>query len=366
MGASANARCDAGKVEMRGQPSEYLLLDPEIMKRLPNILVCDVGPDFPIEVASQVGGRAYALLTAATSHVSQRTLRIADAISRHWLRRNGSPYLSEIEVLAKGARRPGIYYLNTSYEWGCTTAARASTDGKSALLQRTLDWEVSGIGRYVVAARIANPLGTWISFTWPAFTGVIQAVAPGRFAAAINQPTLPRRLGVEALDRLITRAAIWNSKNLQPAHLLRRVFETAPDFEAALAMLQSTPITTPVIFTLAGLRPEQTATIERLPEAHITLKDAFAVNEWRATLPAVRHHKAFENENRLAAIRTASATCEPDFEWVRWPILNADTRLALMANAATGEILARGYEHGAPATRTLTLHEHNPLWSPST
>ncbi len=150
-------------------------------------------------VAERIGSRALLLLEAATGHVSQRTLRLADLLSRRWLESNRSPYLSEIQALANRAKRPGIYYLNVSYEWGCTTAARPSPDGISAVLQRTLDWEVNGIGRYIVAARIANPLGAWISFTWPAFTGVIQAVAPGRFAAAINSdapaPAGYRRLG---------------------------------------------------------------------------------------------------------------------------------------------------------------------------
>jgi hypothetical protein len=324
---------------------------------LPEIIVCDVGPDFPMEIAERIGERAYDLLNTATRDVSQRTLRFADRVSRTWFLRNNSAYFAEVEALAERSRSPGIYYLNTSYEWGCTTAARPSSDGASALLQRTLDWEVNGIGRHIVAARITNPLGTWISLTWPAFTGVIQAVAPGRFAAAINQPTLARRVGLFALDRLLAHYAIWNSKHIQPIHLLRRVFESAPDFEAAREMLQSTPVSTPVIYTLAGITADQTATIERLPTEHNTTSDAFAANEWRAIARRARHHSAFENDARLTAIRSASAMWDPDLQWVRWPILNPDTRLAMMANPASGDIIARGYEDGAPATQTLTLHE---------
>lgn len=324
---------------------------------LPNIPVCNVGSDFAMAVAERVGSRALMLLAAATGHVSQRTLRVADMLSRRWLERNRSPYLAEIQTLANRAGRPGIYYLNVSYEWGCTTAARPAADETSAVLQRTLDWEVNGIGRHVVAARIANPLGTWISFTWPAFTGVIQAVAPGRFAAAINQPTLPRRLGVEVLDRLLSRSVFWRSMHLQPIHLLRRVFETAPDYETARTMLETTLVATPVIYTLAGVRADLTVTIERLPNVHVTIEDAYAANEWRAIAPERRHHAAFENEARLLAMRTTSNAWDPEFNWVRWPILNPDTRLALMGNPSTGEIIARGYESGRPATRTLVLRE---------
>ena len=322
---------------------------------LPNIPVCDVGPDFAMAVAERIGSRALALLDATTGHVSERTLRAADFLSRRWLKRNGSPYLAEIDTLATRAGRPGIYYLNVSYEWGCTTAARPAADGRSAVLQRTLDWDVPGIGRHVVAARIANPLGAWISFTWPAFTGVIQAAAPGRFAAAINQPSLPRQIGIESLDRLLSHGAIWRSKNLQPIHLLRQVFETAPDFKTARTMLEATPVSTPVIFTLAGIRAHETVSIERLPTAYVTLQDAFAANEWRAVAQERRHHAAFENKARLTAMRTAAIDWDPEFAWVRWPILNPDTRLAMLANPSTGNIMARGYEGGKPATRTLTL-----------
>ncbi len=325
--------------------------------KLPEILVYDVGANFPMELAERVGDRAYKLLQAATGGTSKRKLRLADSVSRRWLERNGSPYLAEIDALAQRSLRPGIYYLNASYEWGCTTAARPSIEGTSALLQRTLDWDVNGIGRYVVAARIANPLGAWISFTWPAFTGVIQAVAPGRFAAAINQPTLAWHVGLLAADRLIALYRIWSTKHIQPVHLLRRVFETAPDFQSALAMLQTVPISSPVIFTLAGITADQTATIERLPTEYRTTADAFAANEWRAFAGRVRSHAAFENEARLGAARTASAQWDPNLGWVCWPILNRETRLAMMAEPVSGRIIARGYENGAPATRDLILHE---------
>ena len=122
-------------------------------------------------------------------------------------------------------------------------------------------------------------------------------------------------------------------------------------------MLGATPVSTPVIFTLAGIRADETVTIERLPTEHVTLQDAFAANEWRAVAPERRHHAAFENDARLTAMRTASNGWDPEFSWVRWPILNSDTRLAMLADPSTGEIMVRGYESGKPATRTLILRE---------
>ena len=127
--------------------------------QLPVIPVYDVGADFPMELAQRVGERAYHQLKMATGNVPQPLLRIMDRVSRSWLVRNRSRYLPEIDALAGKSREPGLYYLNVDYEWGCTAAARPGPDGRLALLQRTLDWSVPGIGRYVVAARIANPLG---------------------------------------------------------------------------------------------------------------------------------------------------------------------------------------------------------------
>ena len=321
---------------------------------LPTIPVYDVGADFPMEIAERVGERSYQLLAMATRGAPVNVVNLLDRLSRWWLVRNRSPYLAEIEALALQSSEPGIYYLNVNYEWGCTTAARPAKGGKTALLLRTLDWGVPGVGRFVVAARIANPLGAWISLTWPAFTGVIQALAPGRFAAAINQPTPPRRLGLLRIDSLIGRYQLLHSTELQPVHLLRRVFETAPSFDAAKAMLETTPIAAPAIFTLAGIRADESVVIERRARSARVISDAFAANEWQSPDWRPGHHRAFENEARLAAMRAASCG-DTDLGWLGWPLLNEETHLAMMAEPATGRLLARGYEAGRPATRTLVL-----------
>lgn len=322
---------------------------------LPEIPVCDVGENFPMELADCIGERGYELLEMATSHVARRSLRFVDWLSRRWLVHSGSSYLPEIDSLAQRSRMPGIYFLNVSYEWGCTTAARPSLTGSTAVFQRTLDWDVKGIGRFVVAARIANSLGNWISLTWPAFTGVIQGVAPGRFAAAINQPTRARRVGLTAIDRLLSHHQSWRSRGIQPIHLLRRVFETSPDFDSARRTLQTTPISTPAIFTLAGIKADQTVIIERRAHEAIELLDAYAANEWRAAPVGFGHYPATDNDARLAAMRAAPPDWDPELRWVRWPLLNTETRLAMMAEPANGRLVVRGYESGAPATQILML-----------
>jgi hypothetical protein len=149
--------------------------------QLPEIPVFDVGPDFPIETARLAGReRAYAMLDAATAGVPLFALKAADAISRRWLSARPSRYLRELDEIARLSTRPGAYFLNVHYEWGCTTAAKSAVHGAAARLLRTLDWNVNGLGRYVVATRIASAFRPWVSLTWPGFTGVLQAMAPGR------------------------------------------------------------------------------------------------------------------------------------------------------------------------------------------
>ena len=174
---------------------------------LPEIPVFDVGPAFATETARLAGReRAYAMLDAATAGVPMFGLRLADAISRRWLSAQQSAYLPELDQLASLSGRPGAYFLNVHYEWGCTTAAKPGMgEGTGARLLRALDWNVDGLGRHIVAARIASAFGPWVSLTWPGFTGVLQAMAPGRFAAAINQPTIRKRTGIPAIDWLLSK-----------------------------------------------------------------------------------------------------------------------------------------------------------------
>lgn len=322
---------------------------------LPEIPVFDVGPDFAIETARLAGReRAYAMLEAATAGIPTFALRAADSISRRWLSARTSPYLAELDALAALSSRPGAYFLNVHYEWGCTSAAKPAPEGSTARLLRALDWNVNGLGRYVVAARIRSGFGPWVSLTWPGFTGVLQAMAPGRFAAAINQPGVRKRTGVRVIDWLLNKPSVWRSAHLQPIHLLRRVFELAPDFDAARDMLEATPICTPAIYTLAGLRPSEVCIIERREmSARVLVKSACTANEWQTPEWQPGHHGAFENAKRLATMRTTRGSL--DLSWLHWPILNKETRLALAADPAQGRLIAQGYEANGPATRPLEL-----------
>ena len=92
--------------------------------------------------------------------------------------------------------------------------------------------------------------------TWPGAVGTLTAVAPGRFAAAINQAPLLRRTRTNMLrpvdyTRNLVRT-LSRERGMPPLHLLRHVFETATSFSQALELLKDVEIDRPVLFTLIG------------------------------------------------------------------------------------------------------------------
>ncbi len=177
----------------------------------------------------------------ATLGVPRTALRALDALSRRWLAKQDSVHLDEIDAIAHRLGRPGAYFLSVNYEWGCSCRVAPSPEGTSARLVRVLDWVTYGLGRYVIAARVAGAAGPFITLTWPGYTGVLQAMALGRFAAALNQAPMRRRLGHFYLDWAVNRGRVWRMSHLTPAHLLREVFETATSFEDAKRMLAERP-----------------------------------------------------------------------------------------------------------------------------
>jgi hypothetical protein len=280
-------------------------------------------------------------------------VKLADAVSRRWLERWHETYLDEIDRISARIARPGAYFLNVSYEWGCTTSAGPSSDLGSAHLMRVLDWPDAGLGRYLVAVRIESAAGFWLTLTWPGYTGVLQAVAPGRFAAALNQAPMEQPTGIFLMDWLLNRIGVWRRPHLTPAHLLRQVFEQASDFREAKSMLAKISMALPTIYTLAGIRPDEACVIERLPEsAYIIDGPACAANAWQATDWAGRA-RGKDNARRLDLMRSAEPSLDGEFDWLRPPIFNQRTRLALVADASSGLLVAQGYEDGRPATAIL-------------
>ena len=283
---------------------------------------------------------------------------IPDRISRRWLDRTANPYRHEVAAIAESLGRPGGYVLNLSYEWACTTMAAPAPDGEGMRLLRTLDWDFVGLGRYVCVVRQAGPAGAFLNVTWPGYAGVLTAMAPGRFAAALNQAPMRRRLGGRLpvfVDMALNPMHMLGSGGLPPSHLLRHVFETCGDFATARAALETTPIAMPTLFTLAGVAPGQKCLIERTETAHRTFEiEVCVANDWRepsrAWLPRGTSQMDVRDDNpaRVAGLSAWRDRPVTGSEWVTAPVLNASTRLAVVANAAQATLTVQGFEPQEP------------------
>jgi len=325
------------------------------MTALPEIPVLDVGVDWPFEILQGQLDRVNALLDESAGRIPKLALKIADAVSRRWLEQRHPLYLEEIDRISARIARPGAYFLNLSFEWGCTSSVGPSPDGRSARLMRVLDWPDPGLGRHIVAVRIAGAAGSWLTLTWPGYTGVVQAIAPARFAAAINQAPMERPVGVYPADWVVNRLTVWKRPHLTPAHLLRQVFERAIGFGEAKLMLSETAIALPAIYVLAGMRPEEACVIERLPDrARVSEGPACAVNAWQVSGWPGRS-RGEHNTERLDQIRSAGSSHHREFEWLRPPVLNRGTRLALVADAFNRSIIAQGFESEQAVTSVLRI-----------
>jgi hypothetical protein len=318
------------------------------------IPVLDAGLALGPDTLRQRLPTAHALLDSASGRVPRMALRLADGISRAWLRRSAHPYLDEIDAVAAMIGRPGAYFFNVHYEWGCTTGVSAGPGG-TARLVRVLDWRTTGLGRHVVAARVEGMVGSWVTLTWPGFTGVLQAMAPGRFSAALNQAPMCDPTGLMPADWAANRFRLWRCPHLTPAHLLRRAFEEAPDYETARRMLMETPLCVPTIYTLAGLRAGDGCIIERRErDARILPGTATAANDWQAEGWGGRP-RGQNSAERAAALARACPVAGLDFSWLKPPLLHPCTRLAMVADAAEGRLVAQGHEPEGPATAVLRL-----------
>jgi hypothetical protein len=329
---------------------------------LPSIPVRDVRDGGPVRHATEAHAQALALRDDCLSIFpgpARHIIPALDALTRRWLRRSDTPYLGDIETIATTLGFPGVWFLNGSYEWGCTTHARGED---APWLLRTLDWPFPGLGRHLEIARMHGPAGEFYSATWPGFVGVLTAMAPGRFSVSINQAPLWRRTRHRYL-RLVDVAAnaitTWSLRHIPPDQLLRQVLETCATFADAKAKLETTPVARPVIFTLAGVKPGERCVIERTEQGFSTRTDnTGAANDWID--PAEPWEARVANEllftcdylgaransrtRREALAAWQGVPGEGDFAWVVPPVLNACTRIAAEMCAAKGIMRLVGYE----------------------
>lgn len=290
---------------------------------------------------------------------------IADGVSRRWLERQENPYLDEIRHVAARLGRPGVYFLNIVYEWACSTSAAPDPSGSGARLIRVLDWGLTGIGRHVVIARQESACGPFYNATWPGFVGVLTAMAPGRFAAAINQaPRLPI-FGPRWLDEVAGRWRMLRHEGAIPAaHLLRRVFDEAADYEAALAMLADERhlLAMPALFTLSGTAGDEACVIEAIGRQRRVHRaqagDGFTIgvaNDWLSgDLAGVPRAHAVEwsatvsprdnNRIRRSAVCALQQGRFAGAVDLAAPVLNSHTVMVAAANAASGEMMVEALD----------------------
>ena len=186
-----------------------------------------------------------------------------DAITRRWLMRLASPYVAEIAAIAAALDFPGVWFLNGSYQWGCTSLAR---DDDAPWLVRTLDWPFPGLGRHVEIARMAGPARRVLQRHLAGLcrcahrdgAGPLRGIhQPGAAVAAYAASV------AAALDIMANALATWPLRHMPPDQLLRRRLRSVADYASAKQRLETTPIARPVIYTLAGCQPGERCVIER-------------------------------------------------------------------------------------------------------
>jgi hypothetical protein len=336
------------------------------MGGLIKIPYADIRNGTPVDLLETYATQARALTEAcrdtfglASRLASSAVLPLTDRASLNWLMRSNNPYLAEIRQFAEFLKVRGIYTLNICYEWGCTSSARETSGGM--VLHRVLDWAFPKLGEHLVVSHQAGRAGDFYNVTWPGLSGLYQAMAPGRFAAAINQAPMRSYAMGTAGDWTRNRIAMRRQLGLPPAHLLRRVFETAPDFGQAVDMLCREAIAIPAIFVVTGTKPGEGSVIERterevglrrLVNGRVCAANHFETqlnDQGRGWLP--RSHDSPERAKCAASLQAIG----PGFSWFVPPVANPKSRLALIASASTGELNVMGTAGARPVTETFSL-----------
>lgn len=337
---------------------------------LPIIPVVDLGAASCDHLAALAPDRVRVLAAAGRALTTAPVQAWMDRRSHAWLDRNVTPYKAEIDRVAALPGISGVYALNISTEWACSSMVHGGR------LMRTLDWPLHGMGPSLTVTRHDAAVGGWWQATWPGFVGVLTGMAPGRFAASYNQPPIRRRCGVKPLDWVIERVGVDRRTAIPPTHLLRQVFEKARDFDEAAGMLRETELAIPALFSLAGA-DGQSVVIERLEtRARLRPGPVAIANHWpllaesppgssgdwpKGWLRGVDSGGRF----RDACVVAGNLIALPDgFDWLQYPILNKYSRLAAMMDCVAGTFVVQGLEQqgqsAVPATQVLRLEGLKP------
>jgi hypothetical protein len=338
------------------------------MSKLVEIPLIDIRGGTPFDLVTRFPDKARALASAvqntfglATRAVTAVGFPLTDRASRNWLVRGGNPYLPEIDRMANALSIRGVYTLNVCFEWGCTTGVWNRNDRPE--LHRVLDWAFPTLGESMMVAHQNGPAGDFYNITWPGLSGSFQGLAPGRFALAINQAPMRRQGASYVGDWARNRLAVRKHVGLPPAHLLRQVMETAPDYAAARDMLLRTVIAVPAIFILSGTQAGEGCVIERTEtDGAIRALDGSSVcvaNHFETSLDAAGKGWRARPIDSAGRVRAARALGEESFAtpfaWFKSPIANKNSRLAFSADAAAGTLRLIGTAGPKPVTAEFRL-----------
>lgn len=339
--------------EANGRPNEGNG-DPACLPRIP--LINAATPLDLLEHAAHLTD----ILAEGHRHYGRTLLSIGDRVSRAWLDRCDTPYKADVLAVAERLNVPGAVLLNLSYEWSCTTGVAPDPSRQGNRMLRTLDWPMPGLGRNIVVARHEARPGPYYNVTWPGFVGVLTAMAPGRFSAAINQPPMRRMTPLMPVDWMISRAGLWRNRAAPPSHVLRRMFEACRTYGEAKRLLTGTPLCLPAFFSLSGTAPGEGCTIERTEiTAFVHDSPASIANHWIG-IDRRGHDRGDDSPGRRALMDRLRDGPGDDFAWLIPPIRNRKTRLAVVANAARGLLTVQGWEADGPATDVFRLGALRP------
>jgi len=331
---------------------------------LPAIPVIDIRDGGPPQHARQSAAAARALREACLRFFPRAALPLIpalDRVSRGALMRSRTPYFDEIAEIAATLQVSGIWFLNAAYLWACT--AHAGAEGGVPWLLRTLDWPFRGLGRHTEVVHMRGAHFDFFSVTWPGYVGALTAMAPRRFAAALNQAPMRRRTRHKLLRPADYAASVVRTAagagRMPPDQLLRRAFEVCADFDAAKRLLEATPVARPAIYTLVGCAADERCVIERTETDFVTrVRDTCTANDWVPCRPGWEGRigtRRFLVSTFAEAAGLSRARCEtlaawggppsdPCFGWVREPVLNPYTRLAVAMSPARGILRVVGYD----------------------
>lgn len=335
-----------------------------------DIPIFDVGRRGAVGLYEAAAADAASLLAGAMgSHVLLALGGwLGDHLSRLWLKRRDNLFFDEISAVARGIGRPGVYLLNIIYEWACSTSAGPDPLTHGNRMIRVLDWNLPHIGRYVVIGRHETDHGAYYNVTWPGYAGVLTAMAPGRFSAAINQAPRQRPLGIYWLDEVIVHLGMFRTPDTIPvAHLLRRVFEETPDYGSARRMLmdETIDLAMPALVTLSGIEPEESCVVEAIGRKRFLHSAAAAqhgiigaANDWlspglpgeaRDNALAWSSHKTTRasNAERRQTVCRLQRGAFAGVADLAPPVLNGHTVLVASANARRGMLSVEALDRGS-------------------